>query len=720
MLKIRNRPGLVPRVSLSDSLIVKSFDFAAMTELPPELTNTRSGAAWYQDDSGYLLHEASSNAIRFGTIYGSGRGALVEIAATAYNLYTRPSTGVVGSHFSAGDSIASIVTDADNPCKDLSSGTQVWQLDNTGGGGDVDVIFTGTVASAVSAAAYLKTITGDDAVLSVTGGGVDIIGHTVAGYSLHKVDGIGSATNDVRITVPAGSKVYVTCVNLQSNLGMTSFIDTSGSAVTRNADDLNGTADFWLTVAEGTFLYDFTIYDRGGKTAHYFEARDGGPAERFTLWHSGGLSYMSHETANSGTNYTGTATVNEQRIISAVSYADQNLIGSRNGFNFYTDNIRNAPDVSQFDESAAPLSFNSLNRGGAAPISGVVHRFLLLNVTRTADELDALTSPNLPNEVHVLNEGDSNFERWEGSNGGRPNLRYIANITDGIPDKKVVVTNEGKSGSCATYAASQLLGADWWSDEDDDDGGNIFYEALARNVLLTLNATKKFDYCAFSLGANDARSIANGDVTLAEFKTACQNILDQTIIQYGDVKFIMQNLLNSNHVDYTDTVIQGIRDIHRELIAEYNFIGDYDTYDVTLVDSVHPNEDGANKHVDRLSNIILAAEGRAALAAPPEVVSVEHNGDQVVITCNQANMSGSDVTPFAVFDDGTRATVSSLSINSNVITLEMASTIASGSVVELIIGYGEINGVVEANIVSDITNGYPLKTTSAIAVTENL
>lgn len=700
--------GLGLNLVRPQNFLVKQFSFENDTTLPSDLTLTRTGGGWFGDADGYIQYESNTNAARFGKSWDSATGLLVEVAVTAINLYSRPSTGTVGDHLSAGSSIASIVTDADNPCKDLTSGTNVWLLDNTGGGAPVDVDFAGAITGGSSAAAYIETVTGDDASLSIGGTGSEVISpYKVAGYSLHYVVGVTGSSSPLRITVPAGSSVRVACVNLQQNLGLTSFIDTAGSTVTRNKDTLSGDPSFWNNTATGTFVLDWTTNGRASLTGGIFQVNDTGNANNFYFFQTGGTAYVQTRSSSVVTNRAVDDIIYGQRTRRAISYENQNILGSQNGAELFTDTTANAPIVS---------GFNAFSFG--ANVGGVVHSFKLFSKTTNMNDLNSLTNPNLSQEVYTLLIGDSNFERWEGSFGGRPNQLMIDTLNSGVPPKVSVYTNEGKSGSCANYAAAIALVADRWSNNGDTAGGNAFTESLARNETLTINQVKKFDYIGFNLGINDVKEIKTGTITAAQLETSILNVMDLCVETYGaDVKFILQNVGTLNSTDHDDEDVQALRDIHSTIYSIYNFIGEYDTYDVTLVDAVHPDEDGYNKFVDRMSNIILADLGVEPLEVQPQIIGGRWGQDKVYLVCDSDNMTGTDTAIFTILDDGVPVTISSSSIIGKQIELTLSSPIANGSTVTYYVGYGKIAGIVEANVFKDSVTGLPLKT---LGLTSNL
>lgn len=702
--------------------IIKSYNFSAMTSLPAELNNTRSGPAWYQDKNGLIHKETLSNTLRFGTVYGSAAGGLVEIQVTAENHYARPYLNTVNEHFNTGAAIASIGTDNLSPCQNLTNGNAIWILDNSGGSNAIDVEWNGAITSGkASAMAYLKTVSGLPAMLSINGNGTEETGHTVLGYTLHKCeDRTVSGSEHLRISVPAGSIIHVACVNLQAYDVITSFIDTEGKAVTRNGDDLNGSdISWWSGLQQGCFYLDFTHLDDNGESAHIFEIRNTALSERFTIWHTSGLFYTTIRSGNINVVQQAQPGLNnDERVRLAISYQDNQFTQAINGFTVYDITTGNAPDTTSIASSPNPLSFLSVNRSGANPLNGIIHSFILYDQPFSQKEIEALTSPNTNNELWIAIIGDSNLERWNISWGGRPQERFNSTIQSYMPD--AIITNEGKSGSTANYNAAQLLGADWWSGINDIGGGNIHSEALARNKNLTKNELRQFDYMIINLGANDLRRVTNGDITIADYKTSFQNVINTLKADYGEqVKFIMQYLPNTDHPDYTDQDMQDMRIAMKELVDENtSIIASYDTYDTTRVDYIHADEDGYNTLTDRAANIILSDLGYVERLSGPYIQSAKYNGNSIIIETDTNTLSGNDTSIFRVESDSLNVTVNTALISGNIITLVLDAPIMPGSTVKLWVSYGQMSSINSANCIRNTETGYPLQFLGAYTVRE--
>tara|TARA_B100000073_G_scaffold347991_2_gene364433 strand:+ start:27922 stop:30888 length:2967 start_codon:yes stop_codon:yes gene_type:complete len=701
-----------------------AYNFANMSELPSGMTVSRSGGAWYNDVDGYIQYESASNTARLGRIYDTEMGLLVEKTESAENLYSRPSVGAVGDHLSAGSSIASIVTDADNPCKNLSSGTSVWELDNSGGGAPVDVEWAGAISSGkASAMAYIETVSGDAPTLSISGNGTQETGHTVAGYTLYRCEdrSVGGSEN-LRISVPAGSVVRVACVNLQAYDCLTSFIDTAGTAATRNGDDVNFDAAHYAGLTDVTILYDFTLVDDSGETTHLFEVRDSSTNERITFWQGSGVG-QNHVKNSSGfiVNTTTAAYFNRQRSRIALSYTDGQIYKSLNGFTEIDDTSAGQIDFDAIAAQGANAgSFLSINRSGFAPANGVVHRYTVYNKAFSESATNSLTDPNTSNELWIAMFGDSNLYRWEGFFDGAPQAAFISAL-EGSYSGDINIVNKGDSSSAANYDTAQAQGVDYWSGNGDSGGGTSWLQAIGTDngysiVENTFYQKKKVDYVLVNIAAADIVGIADAVINKAEYKASMQNVLDITLAELGDqVKFVFQFPPNATNGNYTDAAMQDVRDAMRELVSENDsVIGSYDLYDVTLVDSVHPNEAGFNKAAARAANIILNDLGLAALTEPPKITGGTWGQNKVYLVCD-SNLTGDDPASIRIEDDGAAVSISSVAIEDNIIELTLSSVIAEGSTVTYYVGYGMMNGIVEADVIRDTATGLPLQSTGELS-----
>lgn len=728
-MQLKTGLGLTPMRKNTSSPCIKSYNFAQMTTLPPDLTNLRSGGAWYQDDHGLIHKVTESNTIRFGTIYGSARGALVEVTVTAANLYSRPSAGDVSDHFSSGTSIATIDTDTDSLCKNLTNGNNIWVFDNRSGAEAVDINFHGTLASGrVSAMAYIKTISGEDAVLSISGNGSDQIGHNVNGYSLHRTEDVFlSASAAMRITIPAGALIHVACANFQAYDFMTSFIDTSGSTLTRNNDDLNGTdASWWAGIQEGTFFVDCTYLDDTGQSGHLFEIRDTDVTQRFTIWQNGGLCQTSMEVDNTNIfNSNSPVLINRTRLRIACAYKAGEFLQMRNGELDLSLTPANVPDTSTFAASTNPISFFSVNRSGAAPLNGIVHGFALYNQAFTANKLQKLTSPNNNNELWVALFGDSNLERWKSLFDGRPQQSFVDALGEHY-NGSIHVINKGQSASAANYTGAAAHDVDYWSNDGDTNGGNAWYKAMGPGTTGgsviddTCYQKQKIDYVIINLAAADIKSLTSGIITKAAYKASFLNVLDVTSQNLGaQVKYIIQYPPSANSVEYNDAAMQDARDALREIAqSDPRVIGAYELYDITRTDNVHGDEAAYTTAASRAANIINADLKRTPKISSPEVVNATHNGNTLTMTTNAAAaLSGDARDIFRVEINGSPTTITNVFCSGQKVTLVLSETITDTDDVRLWVGYGQMSSLDPARCIIDSENGYPMNSLANYEVT---
>lgn len=713
--------GFAPARSAQTSALIKSYNFASMDSLPDELSHIRSGGAWYQDNDGYFHHETESNTLRFGTLYGSARGGLIEISITAKNLYARPSLDIINDHLLAGVANTSVVSDAQSPCQYLNNGNAVWEIDNSQGESAVDIEWNGAVSTGkASAMAYVKTISGDNPTLSISGNGTQKTGHSVGGYTFYKCeDRSVSGAEFLRISVPAGALIRVACVNLQAYDVITSFIDTASAAITRDEDDLNATdVSWWAGVQQGTFFFDFTHMDDTVETAHIFEIRNGDLDDRFTIGHASGTFYTTIKSGGATVvQETKAGLKNLERVRLAISYQDGQFIQSCNGFIDFIEASGNAPDTTAFVAPPYPLSFLSINRGGAEPLNGIVHGFALYGKAFTQNKLVNMTNPNQSTALWVALFGDSNIARWNVSWSGRPQQRLNDKLKAAIPNS--YVTNEGKGGSAANYDAAQLLGSDWWSANNDSGGGNIYSEALERNVTFTRNELRNFDYAVINLGANDLKHVSSGDISVSEYKASFQNVIDLILTDYGpQVKLIMQNLPSSSHAAHTESDMRAMRAAMAEIVDEsISIIASYDTYDVARIDDLHADEEGCNILVDRAANIILADLGLEQRLDAPQILQARHNGNTITLNTDANALSGNDPAIFYVEVNGAPAPLISALTSGAKATLILENVIQGIDTVRLWVGYGKMSTLIPTNCIVDTLSGYPLNSAANIPVT---
>lgn len=723
---------------LDSVLPVYTQNFSTLSALPAFFTHTRASAATFQDSQGYWQNAANNIPRLQASLFGLGSGEtasgiLIEASVTARNTYSRPASGDVNLHFSTGASIASIVTDTENPCKFLGNGTQVWLLNNTTGSA-VTVEFAGTAANTnkYSGFVYVKVITGTAPTLSIEGKGSAVLGHVVAGYTLYSVTNVTGAVGDnLRLVIPANSSCRVSCANLQEYTVNTSLIDTAGAAVTRAADDLymeGANAANWYEET-GTIFFDYTCTDFGSKSGELFNfSNTGTVTDDFAGFQTGGAVTL-RARSNSVVQISYTDAANPigveqgQRNRVAIAYAPNDAAIAENGFIVTTDNSFTAPRASVIKASPTLTFLNRRMGSGIVKICGILHGFHFYNKRLSNSQCEALTNPNMTSELVVSMFGDSNLLRWLTHYSGNAQTAFRNALSPYFG--AVIPINKGDSSSSCTFAASTVTLGDYWYHEVNIANGTSLEQALRTdtdsidNTLQELR--RRVDYVIINHGLLDSFGVQANVLNKATYKAAMSAMLTRIDLQLGpQVRYVMQGLASTTQPDSTVTngVMQDIRDAQLELAAEDGrIIGYYDIYDSVLSDGTHPLEAGYTANALRAANIILADRELSPVLRPPQVLQAAYSGSTMTITTDAASLSGSEAGVFRVTDDSVVVAVTGLSLNGGTITLTLASAIAAGSVAKLWVAYGKMAAINPALAIKN-ADGYPLKALSNFNVVQ--
>lgn len=195
----------------------------------------------------------------------------------------------------------------------------------------------------------------------------------------------------------------------------------------------------------------------------------------------------------------------------------------------------------------------------------------------------------------------------------------------------------------------------------------------------------------------------------------------------------MRDYTNADHkifVTIPGTFTAGGFDNHqRQRNAILRIINDLDfvcfgaeAFDIPLADSQHYTPEGQVILHARLANRIAAVMGKRSESGTlgPIITSASYSGNIVtahVTLDGAAGISGSETEQFYIEDDGTAATISSLSIAGSVMTLTLSSPIASGSDVKLWCNYGRGASITQANLIKD-SNGMVMRSIANMPVSE--
>lgn len=210
--------------------------------------------------------------------------------------------------------------------------------------------------------------------------------------------------------------------------------------------------------------------------------------------------------------------------------------------------------------------------------------------------------------------------------------------------------------------------------------------------------------------------------TKANIKTAMGDLIDLLVGTHGSgvtgIAYVSPTYAVGG---VTDADWQALKEARIEGIAEHsNGIAEslqFETYHLGLQDSQHMTPAAYTQIFTDFANLCAYLDGKRDLPyTHPTVQSATYSGDEVTITLSE-NVTGTEFGHFRVEDDGVAATINSMSITDNVITLTLASSIVAGSVVELWVNYGLGSSWTLANLPLS-ASGRPIKTTYEFSVAE--
>lgn len=234
---------------LTDESPAISHDFLS-DSASGSFQTVRAGSAISIETDGKFKSSAA-NVVRFNSAFltGDKKGVRLEEERTAYNHYARPSADTVADHFSTGDTYASIVTDSSAPLRNsITNHDDVWEIENDTGSDiyvewECDALST---SDEYNIQFYYKITDGDGyAVMSLAGATDTETRLEAREYAQAVITGVTPATTSdkPRLLLPAGMTLRGFFMNIQDGYTLNRYyshpnmpIDTAGAAVTQPAD----------------------------------------------------------------------------------------------------------------------------------------------------------------------------------------------------------------------------------------------------------------------------------------------------------------------------------------------------------------------------------------------------------------------------------------------------------------------------------------------------
>jgi hypothetical protein len=201
----------------------------------------------------------------------------------------------------------------------------------------------------------------------------------------------GSKFLDVEISGSAGEYIYIFGIQAEAGSYATSYIPTSGSAVTRSADACSQTVpDGVIGQTEGTILVNFIRKPQSNGTAGLFGISSSNNNDRVIIWNNFSLDGLGLQIKANGSNITGNQSLGTfddgENYKIAISYKSGEIKVYVNG-----SSILNLTDSFTFASDINTVIVNSYQLGivnEPSPFKDLK----LYNTALSDSELQALTS----------------------------------------------------------------------------------------------------------------------------------------------------------------------------------------------------------------------------------------------------------------------------------------------------------------------------------------
>lgn len=561
---------------------------------------------------------------------------------------------------------------------------KVYRLDNSAGSTTAYVDIGGTTGNinVHSFSAWVRGNSGTVGYLtrSGTGGSTALITGGLPYQRLKLENETPSSTGgQIRVRANAGKIIWFILNQLEELPFCTSEIITAGAAATRAQDRLvlNLQGQLWFSAASGYMGVRYRPRGFIPGVYQYLAVADNGINADNTI----GLRLNMDVNDIGAYVRAGAASQNGNSTADIIAATTLNACGLT--WQAGQSSIISGGRTTTRSHTLDPSGITRLNiggrTGGADPFYGHITDLLIGPGAVSVPDLGGILHQSA--DIAVIGGGQSLVRGYFNSNesnssAGKLKLRQVAGVNH--PDRVVTFVDGARGGSAATKTSDPV---DYWWDLTNNIRGpclqTLYNNVSAAGMIPTA--------ILFELGETDSAYIPSL-TSRAQFKAAMQAIFNDMRQSFGPVPIILQRI-GRRTASTNPGGIQAVREVQQELINENPWVHDgAEVYDLTLYDSVHPNDAGFVTLGERNGRIAARIFGADLPGTDgPRLVSATRSGTTVSVTLGHD--SGTDFTPpsgitgFRFFAGSTEITVNS-AVRSSAATLTLTLNSAPVSGIE--------------------------------------
>lgn len=621
--------GLTGGITGSSNII---FDQTKLSDL----TVSRSSDLLYIDSSRKYANVSGDVAVlEYDFFNGAVKGVPSFPTVTCKNLYMRPSTGVVGDHFTSGTANITIVDDATNPFSNLTNGEKVWRIDNSGGGMTLSVGVAGAVDTTSGRFSMQMWARVDSGYVDITLDSGD--NERTNSEDWVHVYGENLAPNNVadeiEIEVAAGTIAHVTGINLQNLKYITNPIDTAGTELTRTQDKITMPASFYNST-EGTFIYEMWDQSRGETIGDWVTllsiSETGSNDDSIQLINRNSSTeyrLFVYDEDSLELNVNNPITIN--RFIQKFGVK----FNSGGTFELFQNGASIGTDTGDTPTDIDTVHFMHDAEDGFNHAIGWIRELRWYDEALEDAEINALTTED-DLELNVVFGGQSNvakaFEDFTSSAVLEKELREGGYLNVNLINGAI-----GASGMHVDAAG----GGGYWYDPDTNTKGGAYTNMLTQ-IDAAVESRSHIDLMLWQQGENDAVFIADATITQAQFRSALNECFAAFRVDLSSDLPIYIAMLPRDTNSGDEVGYQSVKDEYLDYIVDNSnseFLSE--NYDQPQFENVHLTQAGSEVIFSRYAQRALALLGKRSAVGTigPQVVEADADGSSIYLQIDHDN-----------------------------------------------------------------------------------